>query len=546
MPKHNRGIRKSVKGRLHMAAPHVEEFKSWLRERRIPERRPSKSWCGCSPIGRTGPTPRLHGRHGPRPPSTHPGQLFKEGRTGQANTSMPAAFFIRHLQDRGVVPRFAKADAGKSKVRPILNAFRTWMRSHRGIAESSLDTYQTTLVGLLADARRRSRVLYGSRPYGRSFLNAPGSIAWRAQSRSPLRLARFCAFLVATGRCPPGREFAVPGFAGWRLTSVPGFLGPAEIERILAACAGESRLRDRAVILLLARLGLRASEVANLDLRHVDWGNGRLSVAGKSRRAEWLPLTQEIGDAIIAYIERGRPRVGTHPVVHHGPAADPARYSGAVKGIVRRALTRAGVKSAHQGAHILRHSAATTDAPPRRQPCRRRRGTPASRSDDDDALRQGGLRAPLRDCPTLGGEAGMLIDDIERYLALRRSLGFKLERQRNIWVSFAPLCRGPGANITSARKPPSSGRGRRRRRERDTTGSAGLSRVRHGSCMRRRRPCRFCRQASFVRSRNKLHPLHLSRRRNCVRLLDAAGRSSDRQPIAMPSDAGASMRCCLG
>ena len=150
-----------------------------------------------------------------------------------------------------------------------------------------------------------------SRLYGRSFWNAPGSTAWRAQSRSPLRRARFCVFLVATGRCLPGREYAVPSFASWRLTSVPSFLGSEEIERVIAACAGERRLRDRAVILLLVRLGLRASEVANLNLRHVDWGNGCLAVSGKSRRAEWLPLTQEIGDALIAYIERGRPRVGT-------------------------------------------------------------------------------------------------------------------------------------------------------------------------------------------------------------------------------------------
>jgi integrase len=111
--------------------------------------------------------------------------------------------------------------------------------------------------------------------------------------------------------------------------------------------------------LLLVRLGLRASEVANLDLRHVDWGNGRLAVSGKSRRAEWLPLTQEIGDALIAYIERGRPRVGTPRLFITNQVPIRPITRGAVKGIVRRTLTRAGVKSAHQGAHILRHSAAT-------------------------------------------------------------------------------------------------------------------------------------------------------------------------------------------
>ena len=70
-------------------------------------------------------------------------------------------------------------------------------------------------------------------------------------------------------------------------------------------------MRDRAIILLLARLGLRASEVANLKLTDIDWKNGRLAVAGKSRREEWLPLTQEVGDAIITYVEQARPRLPT-------------------------------------------------------------------------------------------------------------------------------------------------------------------------------------------------------------------------------------------
>jgi integrase/recombinase XerD len=162
----------------------------------------------------------------------------------------------------------------------------------------SIPTTRLWAIFLMRSAtmRRPTRLT----PYGRSSSNAPDRMAWHVQDRSPLRRARFCASSLETGRCPPGLEYAVPGFAGWWLASVPGFLAPAEIERILAACAGESRLRDKAVVLFLAGLGLRASEVANLDLHQIDWRNGRLAVAGKSRRAEWLPLTQEVGDAILA------------------------------------------------------------------------------------------------------------------------------------------------------------------------------------------------------------------------------------------------------
>jgi len=176
------------------------------------------------------------------------------------------------------------------------------MRGQRGVTDSTLDTYQTTLVDLLKilgdDPKAftaqavRAFVLERAKPHSRG----------RAKTIATSTRA-FLRYLVATGQCPTGRDYAVPRFANWQLTSVPRFLVAEDIERVIAVCEGESRLRDRAIVLLLARLGLRASEAANLELTHIDWKNGRLAIAGKSRREEWLPLTQEVGDAIIAYIE---------------------------------------------------------------------------------------------------------------------------------------------------------------------------------------------------------------------------------------------------
>lgn len=120
------------------------------------------------------------------------------------------------------------------------------------------------------------------------------------------------------------------------------------------------RLRDRAIVLLLARLGPRASEVANLKIADIDFRNGRLRVlAGKSRHAEWLPLTQEVGDAIIAYLQRARPNVRTARlfVTEFAPLRPVTRIT--VKCIVNRTLDRAGIESPHRGAHVLRHSAET-------------------------------------------------------------------------------------------------------------------------------------------------------------------------------------------
>lgn len=241
---------------------------------------------------------------------------------------------------------------------PALAAFRRWMREQRGIKDSTLDTYQAILVDLLASlgadptaytaSAIRGFVLDRAKPHGRG--RAQGiTVATRA----------YIKYLVAIGQCPVGREHAVPSFASWQLATTPRFLGQADIDRLLAACDGEDRLRDRAVILLLTRLGLRASEVANLAFDEIDWVAGRITLAGKVRREERLPLPQEVGDAILAYIERTRPRIATRRVFLTGTVPVRPLSRVAVKCIVRRALDRAGIDGLHRGAHVLRHSVAT-------------------------------------------------------------------------------------------------------------------------------------------------------------------------------------------
>jgi integrase len=267
------------------------------------------------------------------------------------------ALFIHYLQGQGVIP-LRPRPASPTEVWPVLGMFRDWMRSHRGVAESTLDVYQRTILALLevlgADAQAytahaiRGFVLERARPHGHS----------RAKLVATATRV-FLRYLAVTGQCPVGREYAVPGFTGWQLKSAPDFLGQEEIERLLAVCEGENRLRDRAVILLLVRLGLRASEVANLEFGHIDWENGRIVISGKSRRASFLPLPQEVGDALIAYIKRARPRAATPRVFLRDWAPHRPMRSGSLTSLVCRALKRARVESPRQGTHILRHSAAT-------------------------------------------------------------------------------------------------------------------------------------------------------------------------------------------
>lgn len=119
---------------------------------------------------------------------------------------------------------------------------------------------------------------------------------------SALRI--FVRFLIAEGRCPPALDAAIPVIPHWRLSWLPRYLQPEEVERVVASCDSATALgkRDGAILLLLARPGLRAGDIVQLRLGDTDWKGARLHVCGKSKRETRLPLTQEVGDAVITYL----------------------------------------------------------------------------------------------------------------------------------------------------------------------------------------------------------------------------------------------------
>jgi site-specific recombinase XerD len=345
----------SVDERLRWLAPHIEGFKTWLHNRGyravtiVEIVRLLACWAEWA---------RIAGFDFGSIEASFSASagVFRGGKTTRAPQGA-AALLLEYLRQQGVLAP-AKLSLRPEEAWPVLAAFRQWMREQRGVADSTLDTYQSTLVDLLAAlgddpgaytaAAIRGFVLDRARPHGRG----------RAQCIAVATRA-FLRYLVAMGRCPVGRDHAVPSFASWQLATTPRFLSEPDLARVIAACDDENRLRDRAIILLLVRLGLRASEVANLSFTQIDWADARLTVVGKARREERLPLTQEVGDAMIAYIERSRPRIATARVFLTDIAPVQPLSRIAVKCIVKRALKRAGVISAHRGAHVLRHSAAT-------------------------------------------------------------------------------------------------------------------------------------------------------------------------------------------
>src|SRR6202034_4295454 len=129
-------------------------------------------------------------------------------------------------------------------------------------------------------------------------------------------LRAFLRYLAVIGCCRAGLADVVPGYAHWRLADMPRYLVAEQVNRLIAACDGEAvaRRRDRAIVLLLARLGLRVGDVAQLRLDEIEWETGSLRVTGKSRYEVRLPLPQDVGDAIAAYLAC---RASTCAIYHH-------------------------------------------------------------------------------------------------------------------------------------------------------------------------------------------------------------------------------------
>ncbi len=193
-------------------------------------------------------------------------------------------------------------------------------------------------------------------------LDQPASRSRQSVRQTATVLRAYLRFLAASGACRPELVQAVPCPPPRRDAALPRFLSPAVVERIIASCdvAKPAGLRDRAIILLLARLGLRAGDVRDLKLADIDWMGARLRVDGKSRRSAQLPLPQDAGDALLAYIEQTRPAVREdHVFLRLQAPFRPFASSGEISRIAAEARRRAGVEEGPSGAHVFRHSLAT-------------------------------------------------------------------------------------------------------------------------------------------------------------------------------------------
>jgi site-specific recombinase XerD len=268
--------------------------------------------------------------------------------------------FIRHLQ--GIDEPAIKERAATAVDSPLLQEFSQWMRAQRGTNDLTLYNYGIPIRALLRDCGEEPRRL-DARRLRRFVLKQSRSVSRWGTQRCTMALRMFLRFLIANDRCRAGLIGAIPVIAHWRLAVLPRYLPPEDIERIIDSCKPSSTTgkRDRAILLLLARLGLRAGDIVHMRLQDIDWKGAWIHVAGKGRRQTRLPLSQEVGQAIVTYVQH-RPAASTDALFLRSRAPFRGfRSHATVSVIVASAMRRAGIKRPSRGAaHLLRHSIASS------------------------------------------------------------------------------------------------------------------------------------------------------------------------------------------
>ena len=271
---------------------------------------------------------------------------------------------FRYLRGAGIVAT-PVLKGQPSAIDRILTTFEEYLITERGLKQATVSYYRCE-VGQFLSHRFKLREPLLSKL---SAKDVTQFILWRASIVSPRRaqavtgaLRGFLRFLHQRGDISIDLAGVVPTVANWRLSGLPRFLTPEETHRLLQACNPETLAgrRDYAILLLLARLGLRAAEVVHMTLEDIDWDAGELVISGKSRREDRLPLPKDVGKALAQYLRNGRPRCSSRRVfIRLSAPHEGFSSSVAICNVVRRALSRAALNPAFKGSHLLRHSLGT-------------------------------------------------------------------------------------------------------------------------------------------------------------------------------------------
>lgn len=270
--------------------------------------------------------------------------------------------FLQHLRAVGGAQQCNPTEPSASEV--LVCRYLDYLRGERGLCARSVEVYWPFVRAFVAAQQLPERLASLDAAAVRGYLlqsSRNRSVSFVKLLTAALR--SFLRFLFLDGKTTVALSTAVPPVRRWRLAAVPPFLTPEQVERVIAA-TDRSTSRGRralAILLLLARLGLRAGEVVALELDDIRWDAGEIVVRGKGRLHDRLPLLDDVGEALALYLRKARARSTSRRVFlrHYAPHVGLSGPT-AVGDVARAALRRAGLRPAGRvGAHVFRHSLAT-------------------------------------------------------------------------------------------------------------------------------------------------------------------------------------------
>ncbi|MDB6101318.1 MAG: integrase/recombinase [Gammaproteobacteria bacterium] len=270
---------------------------------------------------------------------------------------------LEYLREAGCIPKLRRK-IDRTPFGKITREYARFLSSERGLSANTITGYvqivRRFLTERFEDEPLRFRHLR-LRDLHRFILRDT-----QRGSRSRARLAvtalrSFLRFLQLRGQIKTDLAAAICGVAHWRMSNIPKSLPPEQVEKLLRSCDRNtpSGQRDYAILLLLARLGLRGGEVLAMSLDDVDWDHGEIVVHGRRRRLDRLPLPKDVGAALVQYLKHVRPVCTTRRIFIRLKAPWRGLRQSAICCVIRRALKRAGLNPDFTGAHLMRHSLAT-------------------------------------------------------------------------------------------------------------------------------------------------------------------------------------------
>ena len=272
--------------------------------------------------------------------------------------------FLAHLRKQGVVSD-RKLIPDESPLAVILCSYEQHLLLGRKLSSATIFNYLSFARRFLVERFSNGPLLFKEIETSdiSDFVLRRGTMGVGTAQIMTTAFRSFFRYLFQKGELQADLAACVPAVADWRLSTVPKYVTPEEVEQVLKACNRNTAIgrRDYAVLLLVARLGLRAGEIVAFQLEDINWRAGEILVRGKGLLHDRMPLPPDVGQALASYLRRDRPACRTRRVFICTKAprrgfANPSTLST----IVRRALARADLHPPLKGAHLLRHSLATS------------------------------------------------------------------------------------------------------------------------------------------------------------------------------------------